>query len=227
MPIIVEEPIVAVPAGPKPGQEERAGFGSPPRPPVGGGGGDDSRPNSGPSFPVSANKLILWLVLTVVVMLFAGFSSAYIILRATPTWQNVAVPSSLWVNTFVLLASSVTIEWTRRKMKAGDLAGAKFWTRTTAVLGLAFLVGQVFAWQQMVNRGIYVASTLHSAFLYILTGAHALHLLGGIVVLAYVTAGILRNRYTQASHEPVSLCATYWHFMDGLWIYLFLMLTLS
>ena len=72
-----------------------------------------------------------------------------------------------------------------------------------------------------------MASTLHSSFLYILTGMHGLHLLGGIAALAYVSAGIFRNRYSAAGHEPVALCATYWHFMDGLWVYLFLLLTLA
>jgi cytochrome c oxidase subunit 3 len=223
MPTITEETTVHIPE--PPGIHE--GLGPPSGPPAGDGGGDDGRRNDGPAFPISKHRLILWMVLTVVAMLFAGFSSAYIILRAVPTWQNVALPPSLWANTFILLASSVTIEWTRRRMQAGDTHGAKRWMRTTAVLGLVFMVGQIYAWQQMVGRGIFVRSTLHSSFIYVLTGAHALHLLGGVVVLAYVTAQIHRNRYTAANHEPVALCATYWHFMDGLWVYLFLLLILA
>ena len=203
------------------------GFGPPPRTPDEDGGGEDPRPGWRPAFPVSRGRLVLWLVLTVVVMLFAGFSSAYIILRGAPAWQNVALPASLWANTFVLLASSVTMEWTRRRTVEGDTASAKKWMAATGALGAAFLGGQILAWSELAGAGIYLASTLHSSFLYILTGMHGLHLAGGIAALAYVAAGLFRNRYSAAGHEPVTLCATYWHFMDGLWVYLFLLLTLA
>ena len=75
--------------------------------------------------------------------------------------------------------------------------------------------------------GVYLPTTLHSSFLYILTGAHALHILGGLAALGYVLIQTLRNQYTASNHEPVTLCATYWHFMGGLWIYLFLLLILA
>ena len=204
------------------------GFGPPARPPVDPGGGDDGRsPGQGPAFPVSRGRLALWLVLTVVAMLFAGFSSAYIVLRAVPAWENVALPGSLWANTFVLLGSSVTMEWTRRRMAQGNTASAKKWMAATTALGMAFLGGQILAWNQLVNAGIYLTSTLHSSFLYILTGVHGLHLVGGIGALTAITVGIFKNRYSAARHEPVTLCATYWHFMDGLWVYLFLLLILA
>ena len=79
----------------------------------------------------------------------------------------------------------------------------------------------------MVAAGVYLQSTLHSSFLYVLTGMHGLHLIGGLGGLTFVLVGTLGNRYTATDHEPVSLCATYWHFMDGLWVYLFLMFLLA
>jgi cytochrome c oxidase subunit 3 len=205
----------------------RDGFGAPPHPPEKGGGGDDGCSGGGPAFPVSKGRLLLWLVLAVVVMLFAGFSSAYIVLRGVPAWQNVALPGSLWANTFVLLASSVTMESTRRRMADGNTASAKKWVAATTALGIAFLGGQILAWNQLVNAGVFLASTLHSSFLYILTGMHALHVVGGISALAFITVQIFKNRYSSTNHEPVTLVATYWHFMDGLWVYLFLLLTLA
>jgi cytochrome c oxidase subunit 3 len=210
------------------GQEVLLDIGSPPPPARSngdGGDGDTGEPSS--SFPVSKGQLGLWLVLTAIAMLFAGLSSAYIVMRGAPAWQNVALPAALWVNTFVLLASSVTIEWARRQVQADRMGPTKFWMGLTAGLGLVFLIGQVVAWRQLVAVGVYLPTTLHSSFLYILTGAHALHILGGLAALGYVLIQTLRNQYTASNHEPVKLCATYWHFMDGLWVYLFLLLILA
>ena len=201
----------------------------PPLPPSwgNGGDGDEGVGDSSWAFPVSKGQMGLWLLLTGVAMLFAGLSSAYIVLRRMPEWQNVALPSLFWVNTFVLLASSVTMELTRRRLREGQVNSAKTWVSYTGILGLAFLVGQWVAWGQLVNTGVYLPTTLHSSFLYVLTGTHALHLLGGVVAIFYVLVQTLRNRYTAWNHEPVALCATYWHFLDGLWVYLFLLLILA
>ncbi len=209
-------------------QEDLFDVGPPPAPPWGRGRGGDGEPGEPDfAFPVSKGQLGLWLALTAIAMLFAGLSSAYIVMRGAPAWQNVALPAMLWVNTFVLLASSVTIEWARRRVREDRMGPTKVWMGTTAGLGLVFLVGQVIAWKQLVDAGVYLPTTLHSSFLYVLTGAHALHILGGLAALGYVLIQTLRNRYTVSNHEPVTLCATYWHFMDGLWIYLFLLLILA
>ena len=210
------------------GLEDRLNIGSPPPPtPPKGDAGDGDTGEPFPSFPVSKGQLGLWLALTAIAMLFAGLSSAYIVMRGAPSWQNVALPGALWVNTFVLLASSVTIEWARRRVQVDRMGPTKFWMGATAGLGLVFLIGQVVAWKQLVSVGVYLPTTLHSSFLYILTGAHALHILGGLTALGYVLIQTLQNRYTASNHEPIALCATYWHFMDGLWVYLFLLLILA
>ena len=97
----------------------------------------------------------------------------------------------------------------------------------TAVVGLGFLLGQVAAWRQLVNAGVYLPSTLQSGFFYILTGLHGLHLFGGVVALGFVLSKALKNRLSAAQYEPLKLCAMYWHVMDALWIYLFALLLLS
>ena len=201
--------------------------GPPPRHPGGGDEGDGEPRDPAPAFPVSKGRMGLWLLLTGITMLFAGFSSAYIVLRGLPSWQNVAVPSVLWVNTLVIMASSVAMEQTRRSMRRGQAGSAKLWIGATGALGLAFLVGQVVAWGRMVDAGVFLPSTLHSSFLYILTGTHAVHLVGGVGALAFVLIQTFRNRYTKQDHEPIALCATYWHFIDGLWVYLFLLFVLA
>lgn len=200
----------------------------PPQPPIppGGRGGDDSA-DSGSSFPISKGQLGVWILLTAIVMLFAGLSSAYIVLRGVPTWQNIELPWMLWPNTAVLLLSSVAIDISRRAVRRNDVQSMKRWLAVGGVLGLAFLVGQLAAWRQLVNAGVYVPSTLQSGFFYILTGLHGLHLFAGVIALGWVFFRALKDRITALNYEPLKLCALYWHVMDALWIYLFLLLLLS
>ena len=96
----------------------------------------------------------------------------------------------------------------------------KRWLAAAGILGLAFLAGQLAAWRQLVNSGVYLPTTLQSGFFYILTGLHGLHLLGGVVALGVVLGKALNNRLTAFNYEPLRLCALYWHVMDGLWVYL-------
>jgi cytochrome c oxidase subunit 3 len=160
-------------------------------------------------------------------MLFGGLTSAYIVLRGVPAWQNIQLPSLLWPNTAVLLLSSVTIELSRRAVRKNRLAKMNRWLGITTALGVAFVVGQLAAWRQLVSAGVYLPSTLQSGFFYILTGLHGIHIGGGIVALAYVLGKALQNRLNAFNQQPILLCATYWHVMDGLWIYLFVLLLLS
>jgi len=160
-------------------------------------------------------------------MLFAGLTSAYIVLRGVPTWQNIELPSLLWPNTAILVLSSLAIELSRRAIRRNDLQSMRRWLAVGGLLGLGFLVGQLAAWRQLVSTGVYLPSTLQSSFFYILTGLHGLHLFGGIIALTIVLVMALRNRLSAFRYEPLKLCATYWHVMDVLWIYLFSLLLLS
>jgi cytochrome c oxidase subunit 3 len=206
--------------------EEQKGTIVPPPPPVNYGGGDGSS-DSGSSFPISKGQVGIWILVTAIIMLFAGLSSAYIVLRGMPTWQGIELPSLLWSNTAILLMSSVAIELSRRSIRRNDTQSMKRWLALGGLLGLAFLIGQVAAWKQLANAGVYLPSTIQSGFFYILTGLHGLHLFGGVVALSVVMGMAMKNRLTAFSHEPLKLCAAYWHVMDGLWLYLFLLLLLS
>jgi cytochrome c oxidase subunit III len=207
-------------------EERRSGIILPPPPPPGGRGGDDSS-GSGSSFPISKGQIGVWILLTAVIMLFAGLSSAYIVLRGVPAWQNIQLPWLLWPNTAILLLSSVAIDISRRAIRRNDVQSMKRWLAVGGLLGFVFLAGQLAAWRQLVNAGVYVPSTLQSGFFYILTGLHGMHLFGGVVALGVVFGKALRDRLTAFNYEPLKLCALYWHVMDGLWIYLFLLLLLS
>ena len=207
-------------------EDRRTGVVPPPPVTPPGGRGDDDSSNSGSSFPISKGQIGVWILLTAVIMLFAGLSSAYIVLRGVPAWQRIELPWLLWPNTAILLLSSIAIDISRRALRRNDLQSMKRWLATGGVLGLAFLIGQLAAWRQLVNAGVYLPSTLQSGFFYILTGLHGLHLLGGVVALGLVLRKAITDHLTAFNYEPLKLCALYWHVMDALWIYLFLLLLL-
>ena len=182
---------------------------------------------SGGSFPLSRSYIATWVLLTAIIMLFAGLSSAYIVLRGLPQWQNITVPRIVWANTLVLFASSVALEFARHAVRRNQPALVRQWMAISGILGIGFLAGQVVAWRQLVAAGVYLATTIHSSFFYVLTGVHALHLLGGLVGLGVVLQKAFANKLTAENHEPLKVAALYWHFMDVVWIYCFLLLLLA
>ncbi len=141
-----------------------------------------------------------------VVMLFSAFTAAYLVRRGGTDWQPIALPWLLWVNTAVLAASSVAIELARRRGRA--------WSVATGGFGLAFVVGQVFAWRQLADAGMYLPTNPHCSFLYLLTAVHGMHVLGGVGSLLWAFGRPWR----------IGTVALYWHFMGAVWAYLLLLL---
>ena len=204
-------------------QQRRRGTILPPPPSNfdGGSGGGWS------SFPISRAYLATAILLTAVLMLFAGLFSAYFVLRGLPQWQYITVPRLAWANTLVLLASSVAFEFARRAARRNQSGAVLQWLGTGGLLGLSFLVGQFFVWRHLVRAGVYLATTIHSSFFYVLTGAHALHLAGGMIGLIVVLRKALANELTASNHEALGVFSLYWHFMDLVWIFCFLLLLLA
>ncbi|HEY0101776.1 MAG TPA: hypothetical protein VGB76_22815 [Pyrinomonadaceae bacterium] len=187
-------------------------------------------------------RIGMWLALSAILMMFAALTSAYVF-RSTRTqqeWQVFAVPQMLWVSTLMILASSATFEAARRAEQRGRHGLYRNWLLVSLLLGFGFLASQLLAWRELVGQGIYLASNPHSSFFYLLTGLHALHLLGGILGLSYLAISARRktappgdtldvpdagnrDRKRRASVDAIGL---YWHFMDGLWVYLFALLFL-
>jgi cytochrome c oxidase subunit 3 len=172
--------------------------------------------------------------LAAIVMLFAAFTSALIVRKGASTdWVSTPLPSVLYLNTFILASSSVTLELSRRALRAGlegcslaPAASNRFlrWLYATVVLGAAFVAGQVVAWRQLAWRGVYLATNPSSSFFYLLTAAHGVHLLGGIVALLYLVFRARKIIAATGRKVSVDLTAIYWHFMDALWIYILLLL---
>jgi cytochrome c oxidase subunit 3 len=199
------------PAGPLP--PGRDGFSGEP-----GGNGEAAAPQ-----PDNPARIGVWLFVGAVTILFAAFSVAYLSRRHAADWSVGPIPPMLWVNTAVLLMSSATMEWTRASAR-WDIGEVRTALTATTALGVAFLIGQVFAWRELVAAGIYLATNPHSAFFYLFTGTHALHLVGGVGGLLYTLRKVRRLTDPGDAAALVGPVATYWHFVDALWLYLFLIL---
>ena len=187
-----------------------------------GGGGDDGRePERRP--PPEGYGLGVWLAIVSITMMFLAFTSAYIVNRAKSF--PIIVPPILWVSTAVILGCSLAIELARRALRRRFESKFLRWMWGTLGLGLVFLVAQVMAWRQLTASGFYINTNQHSFYAYTLTALHGLHLIGGLLALAYVIWRVWRGNWT-ALRRRVSVDATavYWHFLDGLWIYLFVLL---
>ena len=169
----------------------------------------------------------LTMGLAAILMFFMALVSAFIVRKGLSTdWRAFALPPILYLNTILLLASSVTIQMARRKLAREDMEGFRHWWFMTTALGLLFVGGQLLAWRQLVHEGVYLASNPSSSFFYVLTAAHGVHLLGGIIALVAIAAWNWKKaRITRST--ATEMAAVYWHFMDGLWIFLFLLLKLG
>ncbi len=199
------------------------------------GGGDSARRDW--QVPARAYRTGMWMALAAIVMLFAAFTSALVVRKGISNdWVSTKLPPILWLNTVVLVASSLTLELSRRSLAAGLTGRFARWLYFTLGLGLAFIAGQLLAWRQLTSRGVYLATNPSSSFFYLLTGAHGLHLFGGICALTYMAfrAGLRPPKgfgpqagqiaLPPARRTAVEVTAIYWHFMDGLWIYILILL---
>ena len=224
-------------------------------PPVREGGGDDG--SNSPGVPDYATRLRrarvgLFVALTPVLMLVVSFTSAYVVRQGLPTldaqtsqlvrdWTPIKLPALLLVNTCVLLLSSAGMELARRQARfaaeaevpatadeKSQSAKEKMpWLPVTIALGLLFLFGQWMAWKQLQAAGFYVATTPSSSFVYLLTGAHAVHLMGGVVALLAAGVLALLHRRLTTQSIVVDVAAWYWHFMAVLWVYILCLLEFS
>jgi len=225
----------------------------PPAPPA--GGGDDGRGASGPDYGARLRRARLGLICAIatVCMVFIALTSAYIVRRGMPTyddatqaywydWNNVSLPWELLaINTVVLLVSSVTMELARRQATrqaalapVSSIPGVSLgkersfpWLGITVLLGFGFLAGQWLAWGELHNRGFYVNTNPSSSFTFLLTVTHAVHLAGGLIALLWATTAFLRHKAAEARRIVVDISAWYWHFMLVLWVYIFALLGLA
>jgi cytochrome c oxidase subunit 3 len=177
---------------------------------------------SGASLDGSAKAVGLTTFLAVATSLFALFISAYTIrMRLAPDWIPLADPRVLWVNTGMLVLSSMAYHWTRNAAVAGRTARLKPGLLLAGGLAVLFLAGQMTAWVELTRAGATVNGNPANAFFYLLTGLHGLHLLGGVWVWARSLVRVFGGASAESVRLSVELCAVYWHYLLLVWIVLF------
>ena len=181
-----------------------------------------------PKKPISMHpkKFAMWLFLASVGMLFAALTSAYIVRQAEGNWIYFELPLIFYSNTLLILLSSATMHLAYLAAKKDNLERVKILVTITSILGVAFLVGQFMGWRDLVSMSVYLVGNPSGSFLYILTGLHGLHLVTGIIFLLIVLNATWLYKVHSKNLAQMEMCTTYWHFLSGLWLYLFVFLLL-
>jgi len=172
----------------------------------------------------------IWVVVYAITMTFAALTSALIVRKGSSLdWQSFTLPPILYLNTALILCSSVTLEIARRRV-ATFMGGVALpgesparWLYITLVFGLLFVAGQYVAWVRLRAEGLYLATNPSSSFFFLLTCVHAVHLVGGISALSYVDLQALRLRLGPGKRTAVDVSAAFWHFLDAVWVFLMLL----
>lgn len=166
------------------------------------------------------NRLGLLVGLGAITMLFAAFTSAYLVRSGGADWVAIPLPAVLWMGTGLLALSSGTLELARRAFAAGNAVGFRSWSALTAALGTGFLAGQFASWRALNEAGLYLQSNPKSSFFFVLTGVHAVHLAAGVVALLALFGLAAAGRLVPGKSDAPTLTAIYWHFVGGVWLYL-------
>ena len=173
-----------------------------------------------------SKKMLLWFGMVSMFMMFAGLTSAYVVSTSRPDWLNdFKLPQAFMISTAVIVASSITFHLAKMAIKKGDRQGTSLWLLVTLALGMAFVVAQFYGFNQVIASGYFFTgpeSTVTTSFLYIVTTVHLAHLFAGIIVLLVVIYNHFKQKYDKSQTLGLELGAMFWHFLDILWVYLFL-----
>ena len=177
---------------------------------------------------IHPHKFTLWVAIGSILMMFAGLTSAYIVKRSQASWLMIEIPTLFWYSTATILASSVTVQLALKALKKREMINYRRLLVVTAVLGVLFIVLQVVGFRQFAAQDIRLVgagSNASYSFLLAISGIHGVHVLGGVVALVVIAIRALNSSTRSYSSLPLEIAATYWHFVDALWIYLFIFFT--
>lgn len=172
-------------------------------------------------------KYLLWVALAGIIMMFAGLSSAFIVKRSQANWLAFNVPLIFYYSTAALLFSSVTLLLARRAFNLRQMSRYSFWLGVTSVLGILFITLQLIGFVELWDSGVTLSRNVSFAFLYVLVGIHAIHVLGGVIPMLVLFIKSLSRKNIIYSPVGLEIVSTYWHFVDLLWIYLLIFLVLE
>ena len=178
---------------------------------------------------IHPKKLALWVALMSLVMMFTALTSAYVVRRAAGNWLEFDIPVLFYVNTLVIIASSITLHAAYVAFKREATLAFKALLSVSFLLGIAFVVLQLLGWDELAAAGVELTLNPAGDFIYAISGLHALHVIGGIAVLAValIFAFLKGTEQSPARQLRLELTLTYWHFVDILWIYLIVFLSLQ
>ena len=172
----------------------------------------------------SAGQMGLWLFLAVMSSMFLLFIVSYYTRSQFPDWEKLTDPSVLWVNTGLLVLASIALQLASNAAKRDAARTLRITLIASGLLTVAFVGGQLVAWGQLISAGYYVQGNPSSAFFYLVTGLHAVHLLGGLWFMLLVAVRLKREDRRAKALKAVALCATYWHYLLLVWLILFALL---
>ena len=174
--------------------------------------------------PRPAIKTALWVFLAVATSLFVLFVSAYAMRLALADWAPLPRPRLLMLNTALLVSASLAMEWTVFAVRRGDEGNVRRGLGASGLLTFGFIAGQLFVWKQFNDAGYFVSTSAATAFFYLFTAVHGLHVLGGLVAWARAAVRAWRGADAAGMRLGVELCATYWHYLLGVWVVLYALL---
>jgi len=171
---------------------------------------------------IHPHKFTLWVALGSIIMMFAGLTSAYVVKRDQPGWTTFSIPKAFWYSTAVILISSLTVQMSLKAFKEREMLRYRNLLTTTGVLGVLFVLLQWVGFREIWSTGITLRGSGGGQFLYVIAGLHAVHVLGGVIALLFMVGKAYLSKVRSYDSVPVELISTYWHFVDLLWIYLFI-----
>ena len=172
-------------------------------------------------------KFAMWLFMASVMMLFASWTSAYIVRQAEGNWMFFELPVLFYYSTALIVMSSVTMQMGYFSAKRDQLSRLKSMVTITLVLGILFLIAQVMAWSQLVTNSVYLVGNPSGSFVYVITGFHGLHIISAVIFLLIVLNSASKERIHSKNMAQMEMCTTYWHFLGVLWVYLFIFLLIN
>lgn len=170
---------------------------------------------------IHPHKFTLWVAIASIIMMFAGLTSAYIVKGSMPGWVDVKMPKIFYYSTAVMLISSVVMQVALKSFRERNMQQYRRTITLTVLLGSAFIVMQILGFMQLYKSGIKMEGSSAGQFLYIIFGLHAIHVVGGVIALLVMFLKAFSSKIRNYNPVPVEVAATYWHFVDLLWVYLF------
>jgi cytochrome c oxidase subunit 3 len=174
---------------------------------------------------IHPHKFTMWVAIGSILMMFAGLTSAYIVKRSQVNWLMIEIPGIFWFSTLAILSSSATIHLSLKSLKVRKMVEYRRWMVITAALGVLFIILQIIGFVQFGKQDIRIVgagSNASYSFLFAISSLHGLHVLGGVIALLVIAIRAVSVSKRNYSRLPLEITATYWHFVDALWIYLFI-----